>query len=135
MITGPFKREHTNVQFSFICTCCGKPIKTNTVVGQEAILIYFRDGVEVERLQGDYDGFGGVFTDKEQVDDKGKKIGFALERKRAFWKTQWSEIFNDHNDFLSGNSGICAIHKKCFTEDIMITKSEYDERGGYGYYE
>lgn len=132
----PYNKENSILQFSFLCSVCGKPIKTNTVVGDRCILIYFKNDIEVERLEGDYNGFGGVFTDKEQVDDKGKRIGFALERKKDFWKTSWDEILENHNDFLNQSSGICAIHKKCLNvEDLHISKSEYDERGGYGFYE
>ena len=113
--------------FSYICDVCGLSIASNTVCGEECILIYIKDGVEIERIEGEYDGFGGVFTDK-----KGET--YSLERERSFWKTPREEI-DDAYESWEDSTGICAFHKKCYHSDVVLVKSQPDPLDGYGLYD
>lgn len=45
--------------FSYICSCCGKNIR----IGEKCVLIHIRDGKELGRTEGHYNGYGGVEED------------------------------------------------------------------------
>ena len=45
--------------FSYICPVC----KTNIRTGEKCVLIHKRDGKEIGRTRGHYDGYGGVEED------------------------------------------------------------------------
>lgn len=115
-----FSRNETHKQFSFMCCVCGKPILSNAVDGQDCILVFVQDGTEVERLEGKYNGFGGVF-----IDDK-----CDLERKQAFWKTDWALIQEKIDDWMDESSGISASHKWCFDGSITISQQDTDDGWG-----
>ncbi len=92
--------------------------------------MYIRDELIIEELSGDYDGFGGVFTDRASVKDG----TYELERKRKFWETDWNEIHSSILDVFDESNGICAVHEKCIneTENFKIKISDLDQDDGAG---
>lgn len=46
--------------FSYICVGCGTGIRHNGLRGELAILKHIRHGIEIETIQGEYNGYGAV---------------------------------------------------------------------------
>lgn len=129
----PFRKDKTIHPFSFICTICGQPIMSNTVTGEKCRLMYIKNNEIKEEIRGDYDCFGGVFTDEPSQKDG----SYNLERKRLFWETDWNEIHSSILDVFNDEDGICAVHENCITDiqdKFVPSISETDPDDGSGLY-
>jgi hypothetical protein len=102
--------------FSFKCKECGKPILSNSFRGQKVKLFLLKDSKVIEKMEGEYDSYGRVFT---------KSL-----KKSKMWKLSWDsvcELMFDNNL----TNGIAAIHSKCFVE-LPTRRSEDDPDQGWG---
>ena len=112
--------------FSFICKECGKPILSNSFTGQKTWLFLLREGHVVEKMEGEYDSYGGVFAPDSSSSVK--------------WTMPWSRFDAGEEEehvcslMFSKNlqNGIAAVHSKCFKGEIPTTRSEDDPNQGWG---
>lgn len=112
--------------FSFMCKECGKPILSNSFRGQRVKLFLLKKGKVAEEMEGEYDSYGRVFIDASQREDVEHSLMDSKE-----WEIDWSDVCDLMFDHDKSN-GIAAIHSKCFTGEIPVTRSEDDPNQGWG---
>jgi len=113
-----------------MCKKCGKPILSNSCSGQSVELFLLEYGEVIDRMSGEYDSYGRVFT-KDRKDS-------------VKWNRQWGDGQPDDDESnitpsvcslmcdFDVDSGIAAIHTKCFDGKIPSTFSENDPNQGWG---
>lgn len=109
--------------FSFLCKKCGRSILSNSFGGQECKLFLLADGKVIEKLEGEYDSYGGVFIDDTQ--DETVKHDLRLSRKFTF-----NNVFKLHASSITEANGIAAYHSKCYSGDVPKSRSEVDPNQG-----
>jgi len=102
--------------FSFMCKKCGQPINSSSFRGERASLFLLKDGIIIERMEGEYDSYGRVF-DQE---------GTSIE-----WSKEWSDVCDLMFNKDKGN-GIAAFHTGCFDDVEPTERSEDDPDQGWG---
>lgn len=107
--------------FSFICTECGKPINSSSFSGENVRLSLLEDGTVIEEMQGQYDSYGRVFDDSNDMN--------SVE-----WEKGWGgvcDLMFDDNP----SSGISAAHVACIGPNYMAKNvSKSDPNQGWGKY-
>lgn len=103
--------------FSFICHECGKGIESSSFSGQECRLFLLVNGNVVQRMKGQYDSYGRVFTKNLKSSKK--------------WKMEWGKVCNLIFNSNEGD-GIAAVHEDCFTGVIPKIQSDSDPNQGWG---
>jgi len=109
--------------FSFMCKECGKPINSDSFIGDNVRLTLLDKGKAIEEMQGQYDSYGRVFGED----------GESIE-----WKKPWNEVCDLMFDSNRG-CGIAAVHVLCINERHLnnpnykpIERSEDDPNQGWG---
>ncbi len=116
--------------FSFMCQKCGKPILSDSFSGQPVELFLLENGIVVDKMGGQYDSYGRVFT--EDLKD-------SIQWKR-YWTYGYPETVEDPHstpacDLLNDSSlsnGIAAIHTSCYSGEIPTESSPQDPNQGWG---
>lgn len=104
--------------FSFICKECGKPILSNSFVGEEVRLYLLNDGSVLESMAGQYDSYGRVFNEEHDG-----SIDWTV--------MEWSDIVDLMYNEVA-DCGIAAVHEECFTGTVPGTFSKDDPNQGWG---
>jgi hypothetical protein len=100
-----------------MCKECGKPINSDSIIGDRCILYLLDDGLVIESMQGEYDSYGRVF-------DENRK---SIEWKMHKWEDVCDLMFHKNK-----NNGIAAVHEDCFTGVVPETRSDDDPNQGWG---
>lgn len=103
--------------FSFMCQKCGKPILSNSFVGQPVKLSLLKDGIIIEEMEGEYDSYGRVFKPGNKESIK--------------WEMEWGDVC-DLMFAKKRDNGIAAIHSKCYNNEIPTERSHGDPNQGWG---
>ena len=124
--------------FSFLCKKCGNGIRSDSFDGDECIIFLLSDGQVIEKMEGRYDSYGGVFTEggkykyllhvninSKKVSDDGK--GLRFEWKHGMWENLINMHFNENR-----GDGFAAYHKRCFDGILPTTQSGDDPNQGWG---
>ena len=102
--------------FSFMCKECGEAVLSSSFDGDPVELFLLEEGKVIEQMSGQYDSYGRVFDDNQD----------SIE-----WKLDWSAVCDlMHNN--NEQSGISAVHTKCFKGKIPTEQSEDDPNQGWG---
>ena len=125
--------------FSYLCKKCGKGITSSSFDGQKCILFLLKEGTIVEKIEGRYDSYGKVFSKGGSHKLLTTPIGeidkhFKQEKKKGkiVWEyDDWGNLVDLHfNDNKS--DGFAAYHKKCYSDEVPIEKSDDDPDQGWG---
>jgi len=102
--------------FSYLCSCCGEPIRSDSYSGERCTLYSIKNGVVIESMTGQYNSYGQVFkSDLEEVHD-------------------WEVV--DWDGICMGESVIHAVHEKCKPKNYKpFGESEGDDNQGWGDYD
>jgi len=121
--------------FSFICKECGQAILSNSFRGQKVKLFLLKEGEIIQEIEGEYDSYGQVFS-KDLKSNVHWKNPFPEEklieekpenRKYEIWSKVCRLMFDENK-----NNGIAAIHSKCFTGKLPVSRSDDDPNQGWG---
>ena len=117
--------------FSFLCSKCDKPIRSDSSSGQHCVLFLMENGEVIEWMQGEYDSYGRVFkqdTYKENLRDDCSQL----------WTTRSWDSVCDLMSIGSGSmeNGIAAYHSKCWDDEkaTFPIPSDHDPEQGDGPY-
>lgn len=102
--------------FSFKCKTCDKPIKSDSLRGQQCVLFLIKNGEIIESMEGEYDSYGSVF------DKDGKSMK---------WKLDWNDVCNLMFNKNKSN-GIAAFHLHCYDGNPPTERSKSDPKQGWG---
>jgi len=103
--------------FSFLCQVCGKAILSNSFQGEKVRLFLLKDGKIIERMEGEYDSYGKVFTPEQK-----NSLNWRLD-----WRDVCDLMFSEDK-----SNGIAAIHSRCSTTLLPTIRSEDDPNQGWG---
>ena len=103
--------------FSFMCKKCGKPVRSDSLRGQEVVLFLLEDGDIIEQMEGEYDSYGRVFNPQNT--------------KSYEWHMEWEDVCNLMFK-QDRKNGIAAIHLKCWNGKYPELRSEDDPDQGWG---
>lgn len=106
--------------FSFLCKGCGEPINSDSFRGERCILMLIKDGIILERMNGEYDSYGRVF------DENGKSIKWESMK----WGDIVTLMFHRNS-----NNGIIAYHEDCYDPNGPLFRSDDDPNQGWGDFE
>ncbi len=96
--------------FSFLCSECGDPIRSNSFSGEFCILFLLEEGEILEWMQGQYDSYGRVF--KIHVPPDG--VSPDDDESSKLWESmEWGEVASLMNKGAP-NTGIAAYHVECW---------------------
>jgi hypothetical protein len=110
--------------FSFKCVECGDGIESSSFSGQNVSLYLLKAGKVIDEMHGPYNSYGRVFINGTRED--GRK---DLRQSRE-WKLDWSKVC-DLMFREKINTGIAAVHRKCF-KSVPKTVSARDPNQGWG---
>jgi hypothetical protein len=113
--------------FSYKCKECGEPINSDSFSGEMVKLFLLKDGKVIEKMEGPYDSYGGVFTIEK--DDHNNLI-YNIDTTIS-WKMDWGDVC-DIMDTDDKSEGVAAIHSACYRGVDPIDVSEFDANQGWG---
>lgn len=122
--------------FSFLCKVCGEPINSDSIRGQEVILFALKDGKVIQKMEGEYDSYGRVFSSEILKGELRNSIEWENPNPDDpcsaddAWGRVCDLMFSDNT-----GDGIAAIHKDCMKEGVEMiptTRSENDPNQGWG---
>ena len=113
--------------FSYLCSECGHPIRSDCHTGEHCILMVVDEGTVLEWMQGQYNGYGKVF----KLDDDVLEQGNLPDDDSYEWTAlSHNQIHSLHFNGCS-SSGIAAYHSGCFDGDMTrVCVSENDPEQG-----
>lgn len=130
--------------FSYICPKCGDPIysdKYGNCIGEEVRLARLVKGKVVECMKGRYNAYGRVHRGEDSSHILGSSSGEEIkifdnsnDKEHNWVSIEWSEFVDEqYND--DSDTGIVAIHEKCWDGSFGETISEGDPDQGWRDYE
>ena len=120
--------------FSFLCSECGDPLRSNSYSGEFSILFLLEDGTIREWMQGEYDSYGRVFqsaTTGMSVypgEDPWGEVSVSQEWESMDWGDV-CKLMHSSNP----KTGMAAYHIRCWHahEGNIPEVSEHDPNQGW----
>ena len=126
--------------FSYLCKECGKGIRSAGVDGDECIIFLLSDGQAIEKMEGRYNSYGGVFEYKGKHEyflhakiSSNPNTSERRDLNGSFeWKhSKWEHLIDMHFN-KNPSDGFAAYHKECFDGVLPTTQSGDDPNQGWG---
>jgi hypothetical protein len=112
--------------FSFKCKVTKEAVLSSSFDGDAVHLFLLKDGKVIEKMYGNYDSYGRVFSAVKEDDDTS-----MTEFSSYKWNLPWGEVCDLMFDNDTSN-GIAAVLDEVFTGEIPTTRSEDDPNQGWG---
>jgi len=112
--------------FSFICKKSKEAVLSSSFGGDKVHLFLLKDGKVIEKMYGNYDSYGRVFSAVKEDDDTS-----LCETTSFKWNLPWSKVcdlmFNP-----DPSNGIAAVLDEYFDGEIPTERSDDDPNQGWG---
>lgn len=109
--------------FSFLCKESGKPALSTSFDGSPCYMFLLKDGVVLEEMHGNYDSYGGVFSNG---------LTENSDLRQSFeWEMDWGDVCSlMHSD--KSDCGIAIVLSEFYKGNPPDEKSPRDPNQGWG---